>query len=167
MSSGLTLRASMTRSRASSSPSMILSRVSSSGLLRLSMLNSHFCNTDQKQHVRMPPSTIHCRISNFLAEPSRSLQCENGQRLVLQSLRGTKLLSSVFSLCGEIRFGLQKSLCTSYESSYSPNMLSLSLSQFFSSSFSKKKKPTRKHNSHLLGTCYFMHLQALWHLFQC
>lgn len=41
---GLTLRASMTRSRASSSPSMMLSRVSSSGLLKLSMLNSYFCN---------------------------------------------------------------------------------------------------------------------------
>lgn len=49
----LTLRASMTRSRASSSPSMILSRVSSSGLLRLSMLNSYFCKRkSQKRLVR-------------------------------------------------------------------------------------------------------------------
>lgn len=38
----LTLRASITRSLASSSPSMMLRRVRSSGLLRLSMFSSHF-----------------------------------------------------------------------------------------------------------------------------
>lgn len=40
----LTLRASMTRSLASSSPSIMLRRVRSSGLLRLSMFSSHFWN---------------------------------------------------------------------------------------------------------------------------
>lgn len=47
----LTLSASMTRSRASSSPSMMLSSVSSSGLLRLSILKSHFCKTSHRKTV--------------------------------------------------------------------------------------------------------------------
>lgn len=79
----LTLRASMTRSLASSSPSMMLRRVRSSGLLRLSMFSSHFWKTEQEDEPCNRKMTLH--FSDGLSDPWQR-RCWVGTNLTAHSI---------------------------------------------------------------------------------